>query len=93
MAASSDSMSPNRLSQTMTSNCLGSRTSCMAQASARMCCSSTSLASAACTAVTTWFHSTPVFMTLRFSAECTLFLRLRARSKATRAMRSISRVV
>ena len=67
-----DSMSPNRLSVTMTSNCLGLRTSCMAQASARMCCSSTSLASRACVAVTTSCHSTPVFMTLRFSAECTL---------------------
>ena len=37
MAASSDSMSPNRLSVTMTSNCLGQRTSCMPPASASMC--------------------------------------------------------
>src|SRR6187431_1846414 len=51
MAAWSDSMSPNRLSHTITSNCLGLRTSCMAQASARMCCSSTSLASRACVAL------------------------------------------
>ena len=42
IAASSDSMSPNRLSVTMTSNCLGLRTSCMAQLSAYMCVSSTS---------------------------------------------------
>ena len=34
MAAQSDRMSPNRLSVTMTSNCLGRRTSCMAQLSA-----------------------------------------------------------
>ena len=36
------SMSPNRLSVTMTSNCLGLRTSCMAQLSAYMCESATS---------------------------------------------------
>ena len=40
--------------------------------------------------VTTSFQSTPVFMTLRFSIEVTLLRRLRASSKATRAMRSIS---
>ncbi len=34
IAATSDSMSPNRLSVTMTSNCLGQRTSCMPSASA-----------------------------------------------------------
>ena len=34
MAATSDSMSPNRLSVTITSNCLGLRTSCMPPASA-----------------------------------------------------------
>ncbi len=34
MAAQSDRMSPNRLSVTMTSNCFGQRTSCMAQLSA-----------------------------------------------------------
>ena len=42
MAAQSESMSPNRLSVTMTSNCLGRRTSCMAQLSAYMWSSSTS---------------------------------------------------
>ena len=40
-----------------------------------------------------WRHRTPVSMTLLFSAEATLPRRLRARSKATRAMRSISPVV
>jgi hypothetical protein len=35
-------------------------------------------------------HSTPVFITLRFSIEVTLLRRLRANSKPTRAMRSIS---
>ena len=44
-------------------------------------------------AVTTSCHSTPVFMTFHFSAECTLLRRLPARSKPTRAMRSISRGV
>ena len=34
MAATSESMSPNRLSVTMTSNCFGQRTSCMPPASA-----------------------------------------------------------
>jgi hypothetical protein len=72
IAAQSDSMSPNRLSVTMTSNCLGQRTSCMAQLSAYMWPSSTSLYSAACSAVTVWRHSTPVCMTLAFSTEVTL---------------------
>ena len=34
IAAMSESMSPNRLSVTMTSNCFGQRTSCMPPASA-----------------------------------------------------------
>ena len=42
MAATSDRMSPNRLSVTITSYCLGQRTSCMAQLSASTCSSSTS---------------------------------------------------
>ena len=41
-------------------------------------------------ASTTSCQSTPVFITLRFSIEVTLLRRLRASSKATRAMRSIS---
>ncbi len=65
----------------------------MAQLSARMCSSFTSGAYDLWVAVTTSFHRTPVRMTLRFSAECTLLPRLRARSKATLAMRSISEVV
>ena len=69
MAAMSDSMSPNRLSVTMTSNCLGQRTSCMPPASASMWSSFTSAYFALCVAVTTSFHSTPDFMTLRFSIE------------------------
>ena len=40
--ATSDSMSPNRLSVTITSNCFGQRTSCMPSASASMCSSFTS---------------------------------------------------
>ena len=40
--ASSDRMSPNRLSVTMTSNWPGERSSCMASASAYMCSSFTS---------------------------------------------------
>jgi hypothetical protein len=92
MAATSDSMSPNRLSVTMTSNCLGQRTSCMPPASASMWVSSTSEYFALWVAVTTSFHSTPDFMTLRFSIEQTLLARVRASSKATPEMRSISNV-
>jgi hypothetical protein len=47
IAATSDSMSPNRLSVTITSNCFGARTSIMPPASARMCSSCTSLNSRA----------------------------------------------
>src|SRR6266849_3599299 len=90
MAATSESMSPNRLSVTMTSNCFGQRTSCMPPASASWCSSTTSLNSRACSAPTTSCQSTPVFITLRFSMDVTLLRRLRASSKATRAMRSIS---
>ncbi len=42
IAATSESMSPKRLSVTMTSNCFGARTSCMPPASASMCSSVTS---------------------------------------------------
>ena len=51
IAATSDSMSPNRLSVTMTSNCFGQRTSCMPSASASWCSSSTSANSRLCSAV------------------------------------------
>ena len=77
----------------MTSYCFGQRTSCMAQLSASTCSSATSEYSSLPILVTTWFHSTPDFITLRFSAEATFLPRVRARSKATRAMRSISWVV
>ena len=90
IAATSESTSPNRLSVTITSYCFGQRTSCMAQLSASTCSSCTPGYSAAWMRVTTSFHSTPVFITLRFSAEDTLLRRVFARSKATRAMRSIS---
>ena len=74
----------------MTSNCLGQRTSCMPPASASMWLSLTSEKRALWVAVTTSFHNTPDFMTLRFSIEQTSFLRVRASSKATAEMRSIS---
>ena len=57
----------------MTSNCFGARTSCMPPASASMCSSVTSGYSRLSTAVTTSFHSTPDFMTFRFSIDVTLF--------------------
>ncbi len=53
MAAASDSMSPKRLSVTITSNCFGARTICIAPASASMWVSSMSSYSAACTSLTT----------------------------------------
>ena len=92
MAATSESMSPKRLSVTMTSNCFGARTSCMPPASASMWVSSTSGKRAAWVAVTTSFQRTPDFITLRFSIEQTRFARTRASSKATAAMRSISKL-
>ena len=49
--------------------------------------------SCAWTRVTTSFHSTPVFITLRFSADATFLRRVRASSKATRATRRISLLV
>ena len=76
IAATSERMSPKRLSVTMTSYCFGQRTSCMAQLSASTCSSSTSANSAAWTRSTTFFQSTPDFMTLLFSAEETLLRRL-----------------
>src|SRR6185312_10134560 len=93
IAAQSDSKSPKRLSVTMTSNCFGLRTSCIAQLSAYMCESSTSLYSVSCSFCISSRHSTPDSMTLAFSTEQTLLLRLRASSKATRPTRMISGVV
>ena len=91
--ASSDRMSPNRLSVTITSNWLGERSSCMASASAYMWLSATSEYFSLCSLVASSRHSTPVCMTLAFSEEQTLFLRLRASSKATAQTRRISLVL
>ena len=91
MAARSERMSPNRLPVTITSNCLGFLASCMAQLSAYMWVSSTSGYSASCRAVMVWRQSRPLSMTLAFSTLQTRPWRLRARSKATRPTRSISR--
>ena len=93
MAAVSESMSPNRLSVTMTSNCLGLRTNCMAQLSAYMWLSSTPANSVSWTFCTSSRHRTPLSMTLAFSTEQTLLARFPASSKATRATRWISGVV
>ena len=76
MAATSESTSPNRLSVTITSNCLGLRTSCIAPSSASRCSSCHVREFAPCTWSTTSSHSTPDFMTLRLSAEVTLFCAL-----------------
>ena len=87
--ASSDRMSPKRLPVTMTSNCFGLRTSCIAQLSTYMCVSSTS-GYFAPSALTTSRQSCEVSSTLALSTEQTRFPRLRAASNATRAMRFIS---
>jgi hypothetical protein len=87
--ASSDRMSPNMLPVTMTSNCLGALTSCMAALSTSMCDSSTSGYSLPCLEITSrhsWVHSS----TFILSTEHSFRLRLRAASKATRPMRRIS---
>ena len=88
--ASSDRMSPNRLSVTITSNWLGARRSCMASASAYMWLSSTSAYFSLWSLVASSRHSTPLCMTLAFSDEQTLLRRLRASSKATAQTRRIS---
>ena len=93
MAAQSDSMSPNRLSVTITSNCFGARTSCMAQLSAYMWLSSTSANSWSCTHCASSRQSTPDSMTFAFSTEQTRLSRFCASSKATRQARRISLVV
>ena len=93
MDAISDSTSPKRLSVTMTSNCFGLRTSCMAQLSASMFSSVTSENFSLCSFATSSYQSTPDFMTLRFSTDMTRLSRLRARSNATSAIRRISPVV
>ena len=87
--ASSDRMSPKRLPVTITSNCLGLRTSCIAQLSTYMCESSIS-GKAFASSVTTSRQSCEVSSTFALSTEQTLLPRLRAASNATRAMRRIS---
>ena len=87
--ASSDRMSPNMLPVTITSNCFGLRTSCIAQLSTYMCVSSTS-GNARASAVTTSRQSWDVSSTFALSTEQTRRERLRAASNATRAMRRTS---
>ena len=90
IAAVSDNISPNKLSVTITSNCLGQRHSCIAPASAYICESSTSEYSAWCILSTVSRHRTPDSITFAFSIEQTLLPRLLANSKADLATRSIS---
>jgi hypothetical protein len=89
IAASSERMSPNMLPVTTTSNFLGAFTSCMAALSTYMWSSSTSGYSLP-TSVITSFQNWKVSSTLALSTLVTRLLRLRAASKATRAMRSTS---
>ena len=87
--ASSERMSPNMLLVTTTSNWLGRRTSCMAALSTSMSLSCTSGYSSPmrCTVSR---HRREVSSTFALSMEITFLRRLRAASKAARAMRSIS---
>src|SRR5207249_10653409 len=89
IAASCERMSPNRFPVTMTSHCLGLRTSCMAQLSTYMWDSSMS-AWLLDSSMTTSRHSCEVSSTLALSTEQTRFLRLRAASNATFAIRRTS---
>ena len=77
-------------SVTITSNCAGLRMSCIAELSTSWSTSSTSEYSAACRRWTTSRHSRLDSSTLALSTLCTLLPRVRAASKAIRAMRSIS---
>ena len=87
IAASSERMSPNMFSVTITSNSLGLATSCMAALSTSRWSSGVSENSAACRSRTTSRHNRLVSSTLALS---TLVTRRRAAPKATRAIRSIS---
>ncbi len=89
IAASSDRMSPNMFPVTMTSNCLGARTSCIAALSTYRWSSATSGYSA-CTSLTTSFQNWKVSSTFALSTLVTRLPRRRAAWKATWAMRSIS---
>ena len=89
--ASSDKMSPKMLEVTITSNCLGPRTSCMAALSTYIWDSSTSGYSAA-SRVTVFRHRRLLSSTLALSTLHRRLSRFLAASKATRAIRSISMV-
>ena len=89
---SSDRMSPKILDASITSNCLGLRTSCMAALSIYRWLSSTSGYSCA-TRRTVSRHSREDSSTLALSILVTFLFRFRAESKATRAMRSTSLTV
>ena len=75
--ASSERISPNMLPVSITSNCLGARTNCMAALSTYMCVSSMSGYSFA-TSLTTSRHRMLVSSTLALSTEHNRFARLRA---------------
>ena len=87
IAASSLRMSPNRFSVTITSKSAGRETSCIAALSTSRWSSGTSGNSSACTRVTVSRHSRDVSSTFALSTLVTL---VRALSKPTRAIRSIS---
>jgi hypothetical protein len=87
--ASSDRMSPNMFSVTMTSNWAGSRINCIAELSTSWSMSSTSGYSTA-TRCTTSRHRRDVSSTFALSTLCTRLRLVSAASNATRAMRSIS---
>ena len=93
IAATSLSISPNKLSVTITSNCFGARTSCIPPASAYIWLNSTSGYSLSCTHCTSSRHNIPDSMTFAFSIEQTLLSLFLANSNADRATRRISFVV
>ena len=88
-AASSERMSPNRFSVTMTSKSAGRRTSSIAHESTSWCSIVTSGKSVA-TSFAIVRHSRDVARTLALSTEVTLPRRSRASSKASVTMRRIS---
>ncbi|MNT50838.1 hypothetical protein D3C72_1877750 [compost metagenome] len=87
--ASSDRMSPKMLPVTITSNCFGLRTSCIAALSTYMCDSSTCGYSLA-TSIMISFQNSVVSSTLALSTEHSFLPRFMAMPKATWAMRRIS---
>ena len=87
--ASSDKISPNIFPVTITSNCFGSNTSCIAALSTNICESSTSRYSWE-TSITTSRHSCEHSSTFILSTEQSFLLRLRATRKATWAILYIS---